>query len=89
MEAVHPVQSVDVISVGTGTTGATSVPPRVVSGLVPVVSPSVPIVGIAAAVDTGHTVVEIAILTVTTAIDSAGQSVTVGAQLVIVCSVVV
>lgn len=38
---------------------------------------------------TGHTVVEIAIVEVTTVVDPAGQLVTVGAQLVIVISEVV
>lgn len=38
---------------------------------------------------TGHTVVEIAIVEVTTVVESAGQLVTVGAQLVMVTSLVV
>lgn len=54
------------------------------------VSVEIDVPGVAvAASETGQTVVETAIVLVTTSIDSAGQSVTVGAQLVIVCSVVV
>jgi hypothetical protein len=38
--------------------------------------------------ETGQTVVEIGIVEVTTVVDSAGQLTTVGAQLVMVCSIV-
>lgn len=58
-----------------------------VTGGIPVDSPGIEAVGVVSV--TGHTVVEMAMVEVTTEVESAGQLVTVGAQLVTVISLVV